>query len=1647
MGRKMKKLTRAGAGALAGVMVFGLAAPLAPLSVEAADEVKNLAIGSTATVNDKETDYWGADKAVDGIVNRTAAKRDQSRWATNVGGDADAKWLKIDLKEAKTFQSFVLAWERRNITGYKIQISQTGEDNSWEDVYTKTGASHISHINENIHLPEAKTARYVRLYIDGYTANAADDQTNWRSVSLYDFQIYANEIPDTVLPDENYCLEGTAEASNFEEVQSEPGKQGPAKAIDGDLTTRWATESDGKGTTARTLTVKLPAAQWVEYVKIDWEMPASGVPTPKKYTIEAAEKEGGEFTVVHTNSEQVTKAEQIIKLDKPVWAKELKLNVTEYGAATGTWYNVSVAEFGAYAMKPESGVIDENATAKQIADKLAAPTVKADKTGLEWQDVPEGVTVEFLADYEQVVGRDGKIYQPLRETTVKGIYKVTKGEETAEGTREHTVTIPGKYDNAGTNAKPVVIPELAEWYGGTEAGSVKIGEGTKIVYKDAAFKAAAEALAADYKAEYGVDLQVADSGEDAGDIVFTKDDKNGLGEEGYIMEMDDKVNVKAEQAQGAYWSTRSILQIVKLNNGEIPKGITKDYPKFKVRSFSLDVARKPASLESLEDFVDAMAYYKMNDFQVHLNDNLIFYENFESAEVARERAYTGFRLESDIKAGGENKKDLTNEDLFYTKEDFRNFIEESEAQGVSIVPEIDAPGHSGAFTKVRPDLMLPQNQAVNGNAKRAGEQFDLSGDVNSKDSQYGKSLSFVQGVWDEYLTDNMFDDSMTVHIGTDEYYGEENAFRHFSDDMIKYIQGKDRTVRMWGSLTQIDGDGTVPVKSENVQLNVWNTGYSNPKQMYNDGFDLINTLDGSLYMVPNGSGSRGGYGDYLRTEDLYKNWIPNNMGGTVIPAGSDQMLGSTFAIWNDNIDTAAQGISEVDNFERFEDALPILASKGWGEGEDLEFAAVKEKAEKLGDAPGSNPYYEETADKDGKYMSYGFDNKEDSSENNRDIKETKNADIDGALKLKGGESYASTPIEKLAVGNALSFDVTLTEEARAGQILFEADTPGGEDYVHDIRIMDDGRVGFRRELYDYYFDYKLPVGEKVHMEIVTDTLKTVLIVDGKEYQATGIYINRQTDNTLRKQGIKNATLLLPVQRIGSKTNSIVGTIDNVEVKTADPISSKDEYNKAAWTKVSVDTETNIADSKTEGLFTYAFDGKSNTIWHSNWKDGKSDKLKPQGSFDEIGGVINLGQKYTINQFSFTPRQGNASGQVTKADLYVKANEGDEWVKVAENTEFAADASKKTFYFDEQEVQFVKFVAKTSNDGWVAVSEFDVDNEKVKEMTVYAAAQKGGKVTSSAKDGKVMQHENVTVTATPNKEYKFAGWYDILTGEKVSDDAEYTFAVEMNTSLIAHFTKNGETPDPQPKEWTVTIDGTGHKVKDGETLTVEEPSKPGHAFAGFYLVGTDTAVDFTKPITSDMNVESRFTQYKVTAVESENGTITVSEMNDKGEVTVTAKANDGYIFKGWKVDGKETEALGTPYTFVPVKDTTVEAVYEKKDDTKVYHTVIINGQTVTVEDGKTLDRPADPVKEGYKFIGWFVDGKEFDFNTPITGDLKIEARFEKLPTTDKNDKNDKNDKVEGAVQTGDTANAVPWIVCLGAAAGAGVVVLKSRKKRS
>ena len=115
------------------------------------------------------------------------------------------------------------------------------------------------------------------------------------------------------------------------------------------------------------------------------------------------------------------------------------------------------------------------------------------------------------------------------------------------------------------------------------------------------------------------------------------------------MDIDDSINIKAETTTGAYWATRTILQSMK-QSGNVPCGTTRDYPLYKVRSFILDVGRKTFTMDYLKQIVKQMSWYKMNDFQVHLNDNLIPIESLADPMTG----YSAFRLESDVKKGGNN---------------------------------------------------------------------------------------------------------------------------------------------------------------------------------------------------------------------------------------------------------------------------------------------------------------------------------------------------------------------------------------------------------------------------------------------------------------------------------------------------------------------------------------------------------------------------------------------------------------------------------------------------------------------------------------------------------------------------------------------------------------------------------------------------------------------------------------------------------------------------------------------------------------------------------------------------------------------------------------------------------------------------------
>ena len=1084
--------------------------------------------GVVATASDTETDTFPPSATIDGNYDEA------SRWGTNNDGKGTTeRWLQLNLGEERTITGFKVFYEKSNILDYVIETSDNGTDWTARVNVTDNTALEPEH-----QLAEAVTAQYVRLRVTKY----GEAVSNWYNVGVREFEVYGH-MPEDAGSDVVKLPEGTniarqngviASATNVESGTSFTAD----KARDGDKTSkssRWATDIGVKNPT---ITYNLGNTYMVGSVILYWESN-----NPDKWYVQTS-MDGEQWTTQKTFEGKLTSGApiQTVNFDAPVEARYVRVWVEKYSSTY--WNNVAMYEFEVYQEESEIVVTPAN-TAETLAQSIQIQDGKVVMTG----EVPEKYTATWGCNYEQVVDASGAIHTPLVDTTVEISVTVRdKNDTTTCGSATVELDIPGVNSANEGNAKPAVVPELAQWYSAADQKGLTyaITADSRIVADDT-FASVAKELQADLKDLFGLTLPIVNDTPKAGDISLVYHDQAGFDKETYNMVVTDQVVIQANDATGAYWGTRSVLQALQLSgNLTIAQGTACDYPEFENRGFMLDVGRKPTSMETLKTISKTMAWYKMNSFHVHLSDNLIFMEDYYKAgedEDGIRQAYQGYRLEY-------SDDGLTSKDYYYTKAEFKDFMAYSRALGVDIIPELDVPAHALSITNYimytlkQPDLVLHQIDT----AHPWVDHVDVS-------KQAG--IDIIKEIYDEYIDEDIFDENTIVHIGADEFYASHPAYRNFLIQMIDYIENvKHRQVRVWGSLTSMNGGEGYKFGPEHVQgaqMNIWNTGWANPQQMFNLGFGLINTIDGQLYMVPSGNGSVGGYGDWLNTQNLYNNWEPENMGGTWIPTGSTQMMGACYAIWNDNIDTRAAGINETDTYTRFMDALPYLSTKMWGTGGnglDRDYNTLKADVATLGAAPNTNPYHTiDLAEGTQEYAQYSFTDTQDRSGNDRDLTLNGASLTDGTLTLTGDSSYASTGLDVMGPKNTVSMRLFKASTSNSGeQIILEADAAYGETTVKAI-ANEDGtwKLGFARELYEYEFDYNLPCDEWVELTITNEGNKTYLLVDGEKIAAVGYFLPDENATTqfMGKTGITYSSFNIPVARIGSETNSFVGQVDDV----------------------------------------------------------------------------------------------------------------------------------------------------------------------------------------------------------------------------------------------------------------------------------------------------------------------------------------------------------------------------------------------------------------------------------------------------------------------------------------------------------------------
>lgn len=516
-------------------------------------------------------------------------------------------------------------------------------------------------------------------------------------------------------------------------------------------------------------------------------------------------------------------------------------------------------------------------------------------------DVPEGFHMTFLgADYKQIIDDEGAIYHPLVDCSVVVDFKVGyEGEE--RWTNGIVLTVPGTYKGpVGDNTKPYVIPEIKEWVGLngecyiTQASTIRIHKAF-----EAELLSLAELIKQELYAITGLDLKVEIGGSAyKGDIVLVLDEEDlAIGDEGYRIVIEDQITISAPSKKGIFYGTRTVLQILKRQNNHLPQGIIRDYPRYQKRGFMLDVGRRFSTITALRDYVRLMAWYKMNDLQIHLNDNEIHFDDTKWREE-----YAAFRLESDTYKGLEAK------DGYYTKKEFGEIIDFAKQYNVEIVPEIDTPAHSLAFVQYDETLALGPG--------KGRDHLNIM-----KEATY----TFIDHLLNEYIEgDNPTFRFQDVHIGTDEYFGSDEEleiFRAYTDRYLRYIKAKGRTPRLWGNLSKFKGE--TPVISEGVILNIWSLDWVDAIEMLEAGYQIINSDDTKLYIVPHANY----YRNYLDKENLFDTWEPNQFRKAyTIPAGHPQLLGGAFSIWNDKIEIK---ISEEDLYDRAKEAIQVIGQKLW----------------------------------------------------------------------------------------------------------------------------------------------------------------------------------------------------------------------------------------------------------------------------------------------------------------------------------------------------------------------------------------------------------------------------------------------------------------------------------------------------------------------------------------------------------------------------------------------------------------------------------------------------------------------------------------------------------------------------------------------
>ncbi|KAJ5934083.1 hypothetical protein N7466_003630 [Penicillium verhagenii] len=400
----------------------------------------------------------------------------------------------------------------------------------------------------------------------------------------------------------------------------------------------------------------------------------------------------------------------------------------------------------------------------------------------------------------------------------------------------------------------------------------------------------------------GIFLGRSDTPED-----FTYEDGTAT-EEGYELVVESgRVFIYGSGARGMWWGTRSLLQQIILHpHATLFPGRITDTPAYPTRGMMLDAGRKWYSLDYLKDLCTYASFFKLSEFHYHATDN---YPLTRGPNVTWEDVYSQFSLRP------ENPElaplvQRVNETL--SRSEFVEFQQHCAQRGVTVILEIESPGHCLSVTKWKPELALESKDLLN--------------------LTHPETLPLVKSIWSEFLPWCL---SKVVHIGADEYASAfADEYVNFVNEMSDFIyETHGKKIRIWGTY-----EPSALSINRNITIQHWQYGQSDPVALAENGYQIINSEDWWAYLSLKNNHvpiTPAPYPQFFDNDRLLNfgdvkgwQWTPDlfNPVNTTDQPVKNAVRGAILAAWNDN---GPDATTQLEAFYAVRNGIPVVASRAW----------------------------------------------------------------------------------------------------------------------------------------------------------------------------------------------------------------------------------------------------------------------------------------------------------------------------------------------------------------------------------------------------------------------------------------------------------------------------------------------------------------------------------------------------------------------------------------------------------------------------------------------------------------------------------------------------------------------------------------------